>query len=114
MTKYEVKAVVSDYGIFENGELKLVVNSQANALLIKYVLEKDLKHKIVINELLESKNKHKRKFRAITNGEICGKWKEIHTFCRIGDVECPFLVLLIADRKILRQSRLKRKTANTY
>jgi hypothetical protein len=34
--------------------------------------------------------KRKRKFRAITNGEICGKWKEIHTFCRIGEVECPF------------------------
>lgn len=36
------------------------------------------------------KPKKKRKFRAITNGEICGKWKEIHTFCRIGEVECPF------------------------
>lgn len=23
-------------------------------------------------------------------GEICDKWKEIHTFCRIGEVECPF------------------------
>ena len=36
------------------------------------------------------KPKKKRKFRAITNGEICGKWKETHTFCRIGEVECPF------------------------
>ena len=90
MTKYEVKAVVCDYGIYENGELRLIVNSQANALLIKYVLEQDLKHKVVIADLLEPKTKPKRKFRAITNGEICSKWKEIHTFCRIGEVECPF------------------------
>lgn len=71
MTKYEVKAVVCDYGIFENGELKLVVNSQANALLIKYVLEQDLKHKVVIKDLLKSKNKPKRKFRAMTISEWC-------------------------------------------
>ena len=31
-----------------------------------------------------------RKFRAITNGEFCRKWKEIHIFCRNGEVECPF------------------------
>lgn len=36
------------------------------------------------------KPKKKRKFRAITNGEICRKWKEIHIFCRNGEVECPF------------------------
>lgn len=35
------------------------------------------------------KPKKKRKFRAMTDGEICGKWQEIHTFCRIGEVECP-------------------------
>lgn len=81
MTKYEVKAVVCDYGIFENGELKLVVNSQANALLIKYVLEQDLKHKIVINDLLEPKTKPKHKFRTMTCGEFCHK----HSFCR----QCP-------------------------
>lgn len=62
MTKYEVKAVVSDYGIYEDGELRLVINSQANALLIKYVLEQDLKHKVVIKDLLKSKNKPKHKF----------------------------------------------------
>lgn len=38
----------------------------------------------------ENTSKKKRKFRAITNGEICRKWKEIHTFCHIGEVECPF------------------------
>lgn len=71
MTKYEVKAVVSDYGIYEDGELRLVINSQANALLIKYVLEQDLKHKVVIKDLLKSKNKPKRKFRAMTISEWC-------------------------------------------
>ena len=73
MTKYEVKAVVSDYGIFENGELKLIVNSQANALMIKYVLEQDLKHKVVIKDLLEPKKKPKRKFSTMANQEYCNK-----------------------------------------
>ena len=50
MSKYDVKAVVCDYGIFENDKLKIIVNSQANALLIKYVLEQDLQHKVVIAE----------------------------------------------------------------
>lgn len=71
MTKYEVKAVVSDYGIYEDGELRLVINSQANALLIKYVLEQDLKHKVVIKDLLKSKDKPKHKFRAMTISEWC-------------------------------------------
>lgn len=81
MTKYEVKAVVCDYGIYKDGELRLVINSQANALLIKYVLEQDLKHKVVINDLLEPKTKPKHKFRTMTCGEFCHK----HRFCR----QCP-------------------------
>ena len=36
------------------------------------------------------KKKHKHKFRAITYGDICSKWKEIHTFCRKDEVKCPF------------------------
>lgn len=36
------------------------------------------------------KPKKKRKFRAITYGDICSKWKEIHTFCRKDEVKCPF------------------------
>lgn len=60
------------------------------------------------------KKKHKHKFRAITYGDICSKWKEIHTFCRKDEVKCPFLVLLIAYREILRQSLTKQKTENTY
>ena len=38
----------------------------------------------------ENANKPKRKFRAVTNGEICRKWKEAHIFCLKDDVKCPF------------------------
>lgn len=41
MSKYEVKSVVCDYGVFEDNELKLICNSQANALKIKEILETD-------------------------------------------------------------------------
>lgn len=41
MSKYEVKSVVCDYGVFENNELKLICNSHANALKIKEILETD-------------------------------------------------------------------------
>jgi hypothetical protein len=71
MSKYDIKAVVCDYGIYENDELKIIVNSQANALLIKYVLEQDLQHKVVIADLLEKTSKKKRKFRAMTYKEHC-------------------------------------------
>ncbi len=89
MTKYEVKAVVCDYGIYENGELRLIVNSQANALLIKYVLEQDLKHKVVIKDLLASATKSKRKFRTMTCDEFCHKYR----FCG----ECPMYDKRIDD-----------------
>lgn len=39
--KYEVKSVVCDYGVFEDNELKLILNSRANALKIKEILETD-------------------------------------------------------------------------
>lgn len=71
MSKYEIKADGCDYGIYENGNLRLFVNSQANALLIKYVLEQDSQHKVVIADLLEKMSKKKRKFRAMTNAEFC-------------------------------------------
>lgn len=95
MTKYEVMPLVCGYGIFENGELKLVVNSKANALLIKYVLEQDLKHKVVIKDLLEPKKKPKRKFRTMTYGEFCEKWLKQYYCCADGIHEtlknvCPF------------------------
>lgn len=71
MSKYEIKADGCDYGIYENGNLRLFINSQANALLIKYVLEQDSQHKVVIADLLEKMSKKKRKFRAMTNMEYC-------------------------------------------
>ena len=42
--KREIKSVVTDYGIYENGELKLVVNSYANAQFICRILDLDDKH----------------------------------------------------------------------
>lgn len=41
MSKYEVKDVVCDYGLFEDDELKLILNSKQNALTIKRILEVD-------------------------------------------------------------------------
>lgn len=42
----EVKSVVCDYGIYENGELKLILNDRENALLITKILEADNKKEI--------------------------------------------------------------------
>lgn len=44
MSKYEVRSVVCDYGVFEEGELKLICSSAKNALLIKDIMEKDIKY----------------------------------------------------------------------
>ena len=111
MTKYEVKAVVSDYGIFENGELKLIVNSQANALMIKYVLEQDLKHKVVIEDLLKSKDKPKHKFRAMTNGEFCEKWQKKHKYCKPhGKLALFFFLVTVAKKTNLTRPKMR----NTY
>lgn len=44
MSKYEVKSVVCDYGIYEDGELKLICSSSKNAYLIKDIMEKDTKY----------------------------------------------------------------------
>lgn len=41
MANYEIKDIVSDYGLYENGELKLICKSRRNALLIKAIMEKD-------------------------------------------------------------------------
>ena len=43
MSRYEVKDVVSDYGVYEDGELKLILNSRRMALLIVSILEQDEK-----------------------------------------------------------------------
>ena len=41
MIKYEIRDVVCDYGLYEDGELKLILNSRANAEYIKAILEVD-------------------------------------------------------------------------
>lgn len=41
--RYEVKDVVCDYGLFDNGQLALICLSRRNALLIKAIMEKEQK-----------------------------------------------------------------------
>lgn len=108
MSKYEVKSDGCDYGIYENGNLRLFVNSQANALLIKYILEQDSQHKVVIADLLEKINKKKHKLRAMTWGEFCHKFR----FCR----QCPMYDEHIDDciTPYFRGSDLYRKRDGKY
>ena len=44
MAKYEIRDVVGDYGIFEDGECKLILNSRTNAEYIKAILEHEARH----------------------------------------------------------------------
>lgn len=46
MYKVEVDSVVSDYGVFENGELKLILNSRKNAIAIMEILKRDYEDKL--------------------------------------------------------------------
>ncbi len=41
MSEYEVRDVVCDYGVFEDGELKLILNSRRIALQIVELLKED-------------------------------------------------------------------------
>jgi hypothetical protein len=41
MSNYEVRDVVCDYGLYEDGELKLILNSRRIAFQIKYLCEED-------------------------------------------------------------------------
>lgn len=41
MAEYEVRDVVCDYGVYEDGELKLILNSKRIALQIVHLLEED-------------------------------------------------------------------------
>ena len=41
---YAVQAVVCDWGVYENGKLKVVVNDYSNAKLIVDILNADVKH----------------------------------------------------------------------
>jgi hypothetical protein len=43
--KIEVKSVVCDYGVYQDGKLILVLNDRKNAELVKEILENDLQHK---------------------------------------------------------------------
>lgn len=47
MPKYEVKDVVCDYGVFEDGKLILILNSRSNAQLIADILTIDQEHRVV-------------------------------------------------------------------
>ena len=41
MSMYEIKFQDYDYGIYKDGELKLVIGSRERALIIKFLLERD-------------------------------------------------------------------------
>lgn len=69
---YEVRDVVCDYGLFEDGELKLILNSNSNAKLIKTILEIDEKHEVY--EFLMKENVNVEK---VASGEISNKINEI-------------------------------------
>ena len=49
MSRYTVKSVVCDYGLYKNGELKLICSSIRNAHLIKAIMEKDDKYQSGFN-----------------------------------------------------------------
>ena len=54
MNKYEVREVVCDYGVFENDELKLIVNNKKTADAIVTLLELDRDyHKELQNDLVD-------------------------------------------------------------
>lgn len=42
--RYKVDSVVCDYGVYENDELLLILNSQRNAELIMEILQTDDDH----------------------------------------------------------------------
>jgi len=44
--EWTVEDVVCDYGLFENGELKLILSSRRRALEIKKILEEDLQEQL--------------------------------------------------------------------
>lgn len=43
--KYEVKPVVSDYGVYENDKLKLICEVKSNAELIVEIMKSDIENK---------------------------------------------------------------------
>lgn len=77
---FKVESVMCDYGIFENDQLMMIVNSRANALLIKSILQQDLKG-VIVKSPFSTHQKHMRKLRAMTTQDFCDRLK-----CR----ECSF------------------------
>ena len=43
--KIEVKSLVCDYGVYQDGKLILILNDRKNAELVKEILENDLQRK---------------------------------------------------------------------
>lgn len=78
---FKVESVMCDYGIYENDQLMMIVNSRANALLIKSILQQDLKGKVVKSSF-SAYPKRMRKLKAMTNEEFCDKWRKNHLFCK--------------------------------
>ena len=76
MAKYEVRDVVCDYGVFENGELKLILNSRAIALrIVELLIEDEIRHRELNSDLLDA---YKRKMMdALDDGDE-----------EIGHIEC--------------------------
>lgn len=77
---FKVESVMCDYGIYENDQLMMIVNSRANALLIKSILQQDLKGKVVRSSF-SAYPKRMRKLRAMTYGEFCEKWYNQYNCC---------------------------------
>lgn len=54
---YDVRPVVCDYGVFENGQLILILNSSLNAELVKKILEMDYQKEVFEKICVEKEKK---------------------------------------------------------
>ncbi len=87
--RFEVKDVMCDYGVFENGKLQVVTNSRANALLIKHILQQDIKG-VIVKSPFSAHPKRRRKLRAMTKAEWCGPGKCQKCEYHWGDYYCLY------------------------
>ena len=73
MAEYEVRDVVCDYGVYEDGELKLILNSRRIALQIVELLKEDerIHRELNPNEKLIRKIKNYLKRPKCKNGYNC-------------------------------------------
>lgn len=58
MAEYEVRDVVCDYGVYEDGELKLILNSRRIALQIVEFLKEDERIHKELNPIKDYPNCH--------------------------------------------------------